>query len=125
MKWFNWENTSRLFSPKNGTSRYEAIPLTIGEDVGDGVEGQDVDGLDAEKHTTQHNLSGPWTTAAAFQTLLAVLGHAWLALRPRLLTPSQSQEKELSSTDWLNGVRGVASLFVFFSHIRGYLYPGP
>ncbi|KIW48948.1 uncharacterized protein PV06_01504 [Exophiala oligosperma] len=46
--------------------------------------------------------------------LLTIFGLLWAAIRPNILT--KKEKRELHQSAWLDGIRGVAAFFVFFSH---------
>lgn len=60
--------------------------------------------------------SSRWPTLTKIiTTLWSALVCVWVALRPTLFAGSK-EDKKLSRTAWLNGLRGWAAMFVVFSH---------
>lgn len=123
MKWPSLGRTVRPSWLGETSPRYETVALTANDAIDDRSDTDDLDYEDIEKLVPQRLSLGSWTPSAAFHSFISGLALCWVALRPRLFTPSPPARK-ISPTDWLNGVRGVASLFVFFSHILGYVFPG-
>ncbi|KIV88859.1 hypothetical protein PV10_08495 [Exophiala mesophila] len=121
MQWLNWKVSGAVSRSREFNTGHEAVPLIVVEPPDDDLESGDIASPKTLPHanssfsdTSQSQLS------ALFNTLVRILSYVWIALRPRIF--SGPQDRQLGPTDWLSGVRGVASLFVMFSHIRVNLF---
>lgn len=121
MQWLKWKASDSVARSRESDAGYEAVPLIVVDPPDDDLDSED---LTNPKTRPQANSSFPPPSqsdlSSLFATLLRIISHVWVALRPRIF--SGPQERHLGPTDWLSGVRGVASLFVMFSHIRVNLF---